>query len=113
MSAPPPNIGMKVFTLLTGVQIVAGFWFLISLPRNVMALFMGGNVTRHGVFFAGLSLALSALVAATKRKVYACAWLVVPLIYVMSVMRDFVRAGIYSHTFPLILFRLFPSIRRC
>ncbi|HKZ17321.1 MAG TPA: hypothetical protein VJ161_07645, partial [Geobacteraceae bacterium] len=91
--AAAENIGMKVFTLLTGVQVVAGFWFLISLPRNVMALFMGGNVLATVFFFAGLSLALSALVAATKRKVYACAWLVVPLIYVMSVMRDFVRAG--------------------
>ena len=91
--AAAENIGMKVFTLLTGVQIVVGFWFLISLPRKVMVLFMGGNVLATVFFFAGLSLALSALVAATKRKVYACAWLVVPLIYVMSVMRDFVRTG--------------------
>jgi hypothetical protein len=91
--AAAENIGMKVFTVLTGVQIVAGFWFLSSLPRKVMILFMGGNVIATVLFFAGISLALSALVAGTKRKVYGCALLVFPLIYVMASIRDVVRSG--------------------
>jgi hypothetical protein len=91
--AAAENIGMKVFTFLTGVQIVTGFWFLSSLPRKVMVLFMGGNVIATLLLFSGLSLALSALIAGTKRKVYVCAWLVFPLIYVMASIRDMVRSG--------------------
>jgi hypothetical protein len=107
--AAAENIGMKVFTFLTGIQIVTGFWFLSSLPRKVMVLFMGGNVLATLLFFAGLSLALSALVAGTRRKVYVCAGLVVPLIYMMVSIRDMVRSGYLQPYFSLESLQVVPQ----
>lgn len=85
--------GMKLFAAMTGLQIAAGFIFLLSLPRQVMTAFMGGNVAATVVLVVGVLLALSALVAGMNRKVYLSAWLVVPLVFVMAVIRDFVRTG--------------------
>jgi hypothetical protein len=87
------SIGMKVFSIFTGLQIVAGFIFLLSLRRNVMLLFLGGNMTVTVIFIIGVALALLALVAGQKGKAYLCAALVVPLIYIMAFLRDFVRTG--------------------
>ncbi len=90
--------GMTVFSVMTGVQIVAGFIFLLSLPQKVMLSFMGGNFPATVFLVVGVSLALLVFAAGMKRKVYACAVLVLPLIYVMSFIRDFVRIG-YLETY--------------
>jgi len=87
------RVGMRVFTVLTGVQILAGFVFLAMLPRPVLMLFLGGSYWATAVFFIGVMLALILLVAGMARKVWLCVGLAVPLVYLMSFMRDFVRIG--------------------
>jgi hypothetical protein len=87
------DIGMKMFTHLTMMQIVIGFWFLLSLPQKLMLFFMGGNMAATALFLVGTLLALLVLAAGIKKKVYLCVGLAVPLVYVMSSMRAFVRAG--------------------
>lgn len=87
------RVGMRLFAVLTGVQIVLGFAFLAVLPRPVLLLFMGGNYLATGLLFAGLIMALMLLVAGMARKVWLCVGLAVPLIYIMSFMRDVVRTG--------------------
>jgi len=91
--AAAENIGMKVFTFFTGVQVASGFWFLLSLPQDVIRLFTGGDALATLIFIAGFLLALVVLAAGISRKVYAIAVLVVPLVYIMSFMRDSVRSG--------------------
>jgi hypothetical protein len=103
------SIGMRVFTVLTGLQIVAGFIFLLSLRRNVMLLFMGGSMTATVIFVAGLALAIFVLTAGTKGKVYLCAGLVIPLVFVMAVLRDIVRTGYLEPYFSPHLLRLTPQ----
>ncbi len=93
------STGMKVFTIFTGLQIGAGFIFLLSLRRNVMLLFMGGNLTVTVIFIAGVVIALLVLVAGQKGKVYLCAALVIPLVYLMAFLRDFVRTGYLEPVF--------------
>lgn len=87
------RIGMRVFTVLTGVQIAVGFLFLALLPRPVLMLFMGGDMTATLLLGIGLVTALMLLMAGMARKLWLCAGLALPLVYVMSFMRDFVRSG--------------------
>ncbi len=87
------NTGMHLFSVMTGLQIVVGFVFLLSLPRKVMVSLMGGNAMATIFLVVGVTLALLVFAAGMKRKVYVCAGLVVPLIFVMSFIRDFVRTG--------------------
>jgi hypothetical protein len=85
--------GMRAFTILTGVQIVLGFVFLLSLPKPVMMQFMGGDTLATLLLAAGVVLALVLLVAGMARKVWLCAGLAVLLVYIMAFMRDLVRDG--------------------
>jgi len=87
------RIGMKVFTALTGVAIVLGFLFLGTLPRPLLLLFMGGDPAATAVFALGTILSLVVVVAGGSRKVWLCASLVVPLMYLMSYLRDVVRTA--------------------
>ncbi len=96
--AAAEKAGMNVFSVMTGLQVVAGFIFLLSLPRKVMAAFMGGNAVATILLVVGVALAILVFAAGMKRKLYACAGLVVPLIFVMSFIRDFVRSG-YLETY--------------
>jgi hypothetical protein len=91
--AAAERIGMKVFTALTGVSILAGFLFLGTLPRPHLLLFMGGNLVATVVFSLGLILSLIVVVAGACRKVWLCIGLVVPLMYLMSYLRDVVRTA--------------------
>lgn len=102
-------IGMRVFMALTALQIVDGFWFLISLPKRVLTLFVGGNTVATVLLFIGLSLAILVLVAGTRRKVYYCACLMFPLIYVMTFLRDFVRSGYLQPYFSPHFLKLSPQ----
>ncbi|MRR33464.1 hypothetical protein EG829_02040 [bacterium] len=87
------RIGMKVFTVLTGAQIVVGFLFLASLPRPILLLFMGGDMLATALLTLGLVSALILLVAGMARRVWLCVGMAVPQIFIMSFMRDFVRSG--------------------
>lgn len=87
------SIGMKAFIFLTMVQIMGGFWFLLSLPRNVTLLFMGSDPLATSLFFVGLLLSLAVVVTGVKGKLYLSVGLAVSLVYVMSFMRAIVRTG--------------------
>jgi hypothetical protein len=99
--AAAERIGMGVFTVLTGAQILVGFLFLAVLPRPLLHLFMGDDILATAVFAVALLLALLVLVAGTLRKVWLCVGLVVPLVYLMTFMRDIVRTGYLQPYFSL------------
>ncbi len=102
------SAGMKVFGFFTGLQIAAGFIFLLSLRRDVMALFMGGNAAATLLLVAGLVLAVFAMAAGLKGKVRLCAVIVVPLIYIMAFLRDFARIGYLGPHFSPNLLQVVP-----
>jgi hypothetical protein len=87
------DLGMNAFTGLTLLQIGIGFWFLVSLPRAVMLLFLGGDRTATALFAVGVTLALAALAAGFTRRVVTTAALAIPLVFVMGFLRDLVRIG--------------------
>lgn len=86
-------LGMNLFMALTVAQIAVGFWFLFSVPRPVMLLFMGGSATATALFAVGLLLTVAVLWAGFRKNVVLSAALAVPLVFVMAFMRDALRSG--------------------
>lgn len=84
-------MGMKVFTGATALQIIAGFWFLLSLPEGVLPFFFGENLLYTGLLLAGILLGFILVVLGILQKVYPAISLTLVLIFLMVVMRDLVR----------------------
>lgn len=87
------RLGIGLFAWMTVLQLAMGTWFLLTLPRPVMLRFMGGDPLSTGLLAAGILLALATLVTGFRKQVMATLWLTLPLVYVMSFMRDSVRSG--------------------
>jgi len=103
------TVGMRVFTVLTFVQIAIGFWFLLALDKPVMMMFMGENMLATVLLLAGIMLAIGVLWAASKKKVYLAAAHVIALLYVMTFMRAFVRAGYLQEVYTLDMLQVIPQ----
>ncbi|MDY0222410.1 MAG: hypothetical protein RBR67_14850 [Desulfobacterium sp.] len=93
--------GLRYFTLATGIQVVFGIWFLLSLPREVMMLFMGGSAYGTGLLTAGLLLAGVALYCGVRRRPIGASATALVLIVVMVFMRDLVRIAYLKPWFEL------------
>jgi hypothetical protein len=87
------TIGMRVFALLTMIQVVDGLWFLQSIPGGAQKDFMGGDTPSTVLFFVAVMLVLAVIMAVAVKSVYTAAGLVVPLVYVMAFLRDHLRSA--------------------
>lgn len=87
------KLGMQLFSWLTLLQLGVGSWFLLSLPKQTMMRFMGGGTIATALLAVGILLAVATLVTGFKRLVLPTLWLTLPLVYVMSFMRDVVRGN--------------------
>ena len=87
------KLGMQLFTWLTGLQLLVGSWYLLTLPAEVMKRFMGSNMAATGLLASGILLAVASLITGYRRNVMTTLWLTLPLVYIMSFMRDSVRTG--------------------
>ncbi|HKK02130.1 MAG TPA: hypothetical protein VJ955_08180 [Desulfuromonadales bacterium] len=85
--------GMKVFAILTLLQVVDGLVFLLTLPIAVRNRLMGGDAVATAVFLSALIVALVVLLAAWQKRVTLAACTAVPLVYLMVALRDAVRTG--------------------
>jgi hypothetical protein len=52
--------GARIFIYATLVNIIIGFWFLVALPKEVMMIFMGQNLTATILLIASLVLTAGA-----------------------------------------------------
>jgi hypothetical protein len=93
LGAYAKTTGMKLFLILTSLQIVVGIWFLVSLPKEQMLRFMGGDPLATGCFVVAIILVVLVLASAFREKLYTTLLCLVGLVYVMSFMRDFLRRG--------------------
>lgn len=103
------RLGLNLFTALTLLQVLLGVWFLIALPREVMLLFMGGDLLATGLFLLGLALVLAAIAAGLKRRAVLAAWAALPLLVVMTLLRAYVRAGYLAPHFSLDQLQVVPQ----
>jgi len=109
LAAHAENVGMKVFNVFTIITILFGIWFLISQPKPVMMLFMGGNILATGIFILALILVVLMLVFSFRKKVIATTSILVVLVFLMSFMRAFVRTGYLAKFFTLDQLKTVPE----
>ncbi len=93
--------GMKTFFWATVVNIAVGSWFLVTLPRGTMLLFMGGNIGASVCFVLSLLLTAGMLVAAWKRKFWLTFWHAVATVVLMTFMRAWMRSDYLREVFNL------------
>lgn len=92
-------LGMKLFFILTLVQLAVGVWFLLALPKAQMMIFMGGNSLATTCFVLALIVIVAALTAAYRGRVFLTVALVAGVVYLMAFMRDFLRTGYLKEYF--------------
>ena len=93
------KLGMQLFSWLTLLQLAVGTWFLLSLPQQTLQRFMGGGAMATALLAIGILLAVATLVTGFKRLVLPTLWMTLPLVYVMSFMRDVVRGNFLAPYF--------------
>jgi len=91
--------GMRWFTHATVVQILIGFWFMISLPRQVMLSFMGDATVNTVFFVLGLAGAAFSLVFGLTRRVWPATAATIATVVFMAIMRDLVRGEFLKPVF--------------
>jgi hypothetical protein len=99
--------GAMWFTISTIIQMAVGIWFLLSLPREVMMLFMGQNMLATvllglGILLPIISMMLMILAAKSEKpRVLAVSGIHVLALtlIVMVIMRDIVRDGYLAGKF--------------
>lgn len=93
------KLGMQLFSWLTLLQLGVGSWFLLTLPQKTLQRFMGGGTVATVLLAIGILLAVATLVTGFKQQVLPTLWLTLPLVYVMSFMRDVVRGNFLAPYF--------------
>lgn len=85
------DIGLRWFMGGTMLQFIFGPWFLLSLPRPFMLLFMGHSPLATAAFVLGLSGACLSLLAARKRNVGLTVITACGTVLAMTIMRAVLR----------------------
>ncbi len=85
--------GLKIFAWSTIVQILAGFWWLIALPRPIMMQFMSHDILRTALLTLGILLAVSLLIQAFKGKLTGTIIHLAVIMVIMVTMRALLRAS--------------------
>ena len=93
--------GMRWFTGATLIQIIVGFWFQMSLPKEVMSLFLGSSTLETTVFIIALILVVQTLYYGIRSRVWSATASVTLLIAAMTLMRDMVRTAYLSPYFDI------------
>lgn len=58
--------GLKIYAYATMIQIAVGFWFLLSLPQNIMLKYMGGDLVATVVLVSGIITAFISIFASLR-----------------------------------------------
>jgi hypothetical protein len=103
------QVGLSSFLFLTSCNVFVGFWYLLSLPKELMMLFMGGNVGATIFFCAALLLVIGVLVAAVKRKFWLTFYHAMGLVVVMTFLRSYLRSGYLKDVFTLNELQVVPQ----
>ncbi|PIE61268.1 MAG: hypothetical protein CSA29_04215 [Desulfobacterales bacterium] len=117
-SATAVRSGLRWFIWATAIQFPLGIWFLLSLPKDKMMLFMGGGILHTILLSLGLVLSIGAMAVAMKKNVWGTVWLTLAVVLDMVLMRDLLRKAYLAPYFspsdlnvvpdysPLVLFLL-------
>jgi hypothetical protein len=100
--------GVKLFTRITVLNILIGLWFMLTLPRNVLMIFMGESRIATGAFVASvffLAAAFGFLHAASRREsrrgAFIGAGCALAVVVLMALMRQEMRRAYLEPFFHL------------
>jgi hypothetical protein len=100
--------GGRVFTATTLLNIIVGFWFMISVPRRAMMVFMGQNTLATVAFIASLVLIMGTLHLIGRgsrrkqtRPAFIGAGVLLVVLALMAVMRQEMRTAYLEPYFQL------------
>ena len=103
------HYGMRSFLICTIINILAGTWYLFSLPVDVMRLFLGGQAGPTAVFILCLLLISGVIYGAVKEKLMPTLSGAVILVILMTFIRSWVRSGFLADWFTLDKLQLAPQ----
>lgn len=83
--------GMKWFVRVTVLNIGVGLWFLMSLPREIMFMFLGGHSVATATLLASICGAGGILYFGAKRAVIPSTIITIVTVLLMVITRHFLR----------------------
>jgi hypothetical protein len=105
------GVGMKTFFTITCVNVLVGFWYFLSLPREQMMLFMGENYGATITFVVALFLIAGALWGAWKKRFVITFLHGIALVVVMTFIRSWLRSSYLQDVFTLDQLTVAPQYR--
>lgn len=95
------KLGMNVFSWFTCLNVCFGLWYLLSIERETMLLFMGGDLPATISFAIALALVVIVLVSGFKKKLLVTSVATALLVYLMTFIRAWVRSSYLREYFTL------------
>ncbi len=93
--------GMQWFSHATLIQMIIGIWFALTLPEDIMHLFLGGNSIATLLMVCVIASAGAALFFGFKNQVWLSTGTVIFTIIAMVLVRDIVRTAYLKPYFSL------------
>ncbi len=101
--------GLKIFGWTTMVQAAIGIWYLLTLPKDTMMLFMGRNPVYTIIMLLGILCGLTAIVTAMRNLFKTTFLMAILTMALMVLMRSFVRTANLSDYFSVSELRVQPQ----
>ena len=109
LAAHASAVGMKTFFFMTIVNVGVGTWYLTSLPKQQMLLFMGRDLAATICFIIALLLVIGVLVSSFRQQLMTTLIGTVVLVYLMSFLRSWLRTDMLADYFNLSQLQVAPQ----
>ena len=100
---------MRTFFYMTIVNVGVGTWYLTSLPKQQMLLFMGRDLAATICFIIALLLVFGVLVSSFRQQLMTTLVGTVVLVYLMSFLRSWLRTDLLADYFNLSQLQVEPQ----
>ena len=109
LAAHASAVGMRTFFYMTIVNVGVGTWYLTSLPKQQMLLFMGRDLAATICFIVALLLVIGVLVSSFRQQLMTTLIGTVVLVYLMSFLRSWLRTDLLADYFNLSQLQVEPQ----
>jgi len=100
---------LKIFAIATAIQVVIGFWYLLSIPQDLIPQFMGQNLAATIFLMLGILAGIGALVTAFLGKLRPTIAMLLLTVISMIITRFNLRTMYLSDNFQVGSLELSPQ----
>jgi hypothetical protein len=100
---------LKIFAIATAAQVVVGFWYLLSIPQDLIPQFMGQNLSATIFLMLGILTGIGALVTAFLGKLRPTVVMLLLTMVAMLITRFNLRTMYLSDNFRVGSLELSPQ----